>query len=97
MTQSDLGRAIGVASQQIQKYEIGANRVSASRLWQISEKLGVPISFFFEGVNGAGAAPAPCIGTGALTDPDTLEVMRLFVGLPQNKKKAFASLLREIG
>jgi transcriptional regulator with XRE-family HTH domain len=49
MSQSDLGDAVGVTFQQIQKYEKGTNRVSASRLQQFAAVLHVPISFFFEG------------------------------------------------
>jgi len=48
MTQGKLGEAIGLTFQQLQKYERGANRVSASKLWQMSEVLDVPVSFFFD-------------------------------------------------
>jgi transcriptional regulator with XRE-family HTH domain len=48
MSQEKLGDAIGVAFQQIQKYESGANRIGASRLYEISRALRVPIAFFFE-------------------------------------------------
>ena len=47
MNQETLARALGLTFQQVQKYEGGANRVSASRLSQIAETLGVPISHFF--------------------------------------------------
>jgi transcriptional regulator with XRE-family HTH domain len=47
MTQAELAEMVGVRFQQVQKYEIGTNRVSASRLWEISQALKVPISFFF--------------------------------------------------
>jgi transcriptional regulator with XRE-family HTH domain len=49
LTQQGLGERCGVTFQQIQKYESGANRLSASRLWALSEALGVPVSYFFEG------------------------------------------------
>ena len=55
LTQDQLGLAIGVRFQQIQKYECAANKMSASRLWLIAEALDVPISYFFEGL---GATPA---------------------------------------
>ena len=48
MSQEQLGKAIGLTFQQIQKYEHGTNRVSASRLYDMAEALEVPISFFFE-------------------------------------------------
>ncbi len=49
MSQSDLGKILGVSFQQIQKYEKGKNRVGAGRLQQIAEALDVPITFFYEG------------------------------------------------
>lgn len=48
MSQTDLGDAVGLTFQQIQKYERGANRISASVLFRLSEVLDVPISFFFD-------------------------------------------------
>jgi transcriptional regulator with XRE-family HTH domain len=49
MSLSRLGEATGVRAQQIQKYEHGANRVSASMLWEIARALEVPVTHFFEG------------------------------------------------
>ncbi len=45
-TQQELAQAVGIRFQQIQKYETGKNRVSASRLWDIASALDVPVSFF---------------------------------------------------
>ena len=53
ITQAALADQTGVACQQVQKYEKGANRISASRLWEISRVLDVPISSFFEGLRTA--------------------------------------------
>lgn len=50
-SQDELGKSIGVTFQQIQKYESGHNRVSASMLWRIGQKLGVPTSYFFEEID----------------------------------------------
>ena len=52
-TQQQLAEAVGIKFQQIQKYETGMNRVSASRLWDISKVLNVDVAFFFEGRNMA--------------------------------------------
>jgi transcriptional regulator with XRE-family HTH domain len=51
MSQKDLAEAAGVRFQQIQKYETGANRVSASRLYFLSKALSVPPAYFFEGLD----------------------------------------------
>jgi transcriptional regulator with XRE-family HTH domain len=60
LTQEGLGDALGLTFQQVQKYEKGKNRISASRLQHISQILQVPVPFFFEGApGGADGAPAP--------------------------------------
>jgi len=48
LSQEKLGERLGLTFQQIQKYEKGSNRVSASRLFQMAQVLGVPVSFFFD-------------------------------------------------
>ena len=48
LSQEKLGEALGLTFQQVQKYECGANRISASRLYQIGHILDVPVSYFFE-------------------------------------------------
>jgi len=49
MSQTELAEKIGLTFQQVQKYETGANRVSASKLYQISQTLRVPVTYFFTG------------------------------------------------
>lgn len=58
LTQTELGDAVGVSFQQIQKYENGSNRVSGSRLYMIAAELKRPISFFFHGLDGGEPMPA---------------------------------------
>ncbi len=53
MTQEELARALKISYQQVQKYETGANRVSAGRLYEISQKLGIEVSYFFEDASEA--------------------------------------------
>lgn len=48
MSQQELGRRLGVTFQQIQKYENGANRISAGRLYATAHHLGVNVAYFFE-------------------------------------------------
>lgn len=50
LSQEKLAKSLGVSFQQVQKYEIGINRVSAGRLWDISHSLDVDIGYFFEGI-----------------------------------------------
>ena len=51
MSQKDLAKICGVTFQQIQKYECGANRLSAARLWELAEALQTPISYFYDGLD----------------------------------------------
>ncbi|HSM95892.1 MAG TPA: helix-turn-helix transcriptional regulator [Rhizomicrobium sp.] len=48
LTQEDLARQLGISYQQVQKYETGANRISAGRLYEIAGELGVAVAYFFE-------------------------------------------------
>jgi transcriptional regulator with XRE-family HTH domain len=50
MSQPSLGEKLGISPQQVQKYEAGANRISAARLYEICEVFGVPIASMFEGI-----------------------------------------------
>src|SRR5882757_5926547 len=71
MSQSQLGEALGLTFQQVQKYEKGTNRISASRLQKIAELLQVPVPFFFEGaphVNGHDHAQAGALSPQFVAD-----------------------------
>jgi transcriptional regulator with XRE-family HTH domain len=59
LTQEKLGEAIGLTFQQVQKYERGANRIGASRLLELSDVLGVPVSFFYDETDPVHAPPVP--------------------------------------
>ncbi len=77
MRQSELGEALGLTFQQVQKYECGADRISASKLWQLTQILDVPVSYFYDDMPADRAGPAP---SGNGQDPDALnkrETMKL--------------------
>ncbi|MET4684013.1 transcriptional regulator with XRE-family HTH domain [Brevundimonas faecalis] len=50
LTQQQLAVQVGVRFQQVQKYECGANRISAARLWELAEALETPVSYFYDGL-----------------------------------------------
>jgi transcriptional regulator with XRE-family HTH domain len=84
MSQTDLGNGLDLTFQQIQKYEKGSNRVSASRLQQMSSVLQVPVAFFFDGATGAagaetGAAATPNYVRDFLTTKDGLALIKAFM------------------
>jgi len=92
-SQERLADAIGLTFQQIQKYERGTNRVSASRLYQFSKVLDVPISFFYEnyseggsvlGYNGDGDGEANGFNLDdeIMEKRETLELIRVYYSLP---------------
>ncbi|WP_298907817.1 helix-turn-helix transcriptional regulator [uncultured Aliiroseovarius sp.] len=95
MTQHQLAEKVGIKFQQIQKYETGMNRVSASRLWDMAAALNVPVSFFFEGLeshaqdmNGS-AAPSDI-----LADKEALELVRSYYAIPENQRRRLFELAR---
>lgn len=59
LTQQQLAVQVGVRFQQVQKYECGANRISAARLWELAEALATPISYFYDGLGDSVERPAP--------------------------------------
>ncbi|MWD29547.1 helix-turn-helix domain-containing protein [Aquicoccus sp. SCR17] len=94
MTQQQLAEHVGIKFQQIQKYETGANRVSASRLWDISDALDVPVSFFFEGLEGGGEAGAENVPADLLGDKEALDLVRSYYAIPENQRKRLFELAR---
>ncbi len=93
-TQQQLADRVGIKFQQIQKYETGANRVSASRLWDIAQALGVPVSFFFEGMAGVDPDRANPIGETEelLTDRDALAFLRSYYAIPEVQRRELLNL-----
>lgn len=96
MTQQQLAEQVGIKFQQIQKYETGANRVSASRLWDIAYALEVPVSFFFENLEtdqdehtGSETVPADIMG-----DKEALDLVRSYYAIPENQRRRLFELAR---
>jgi len=97
MTQQQLAEKVGIKFQQIQKYETGMNRVSASRLWDISEALGVPVAFFFEGVDvtaNTDVAVSGSVPADILADKEALELVRSYYSIPENQRRRLFELAR---
>ena len=94
-TQQQLAEKVGIKFQQIQKYETGMNRVSASRLWDIAHALDVPVSFFFEGL-GEGDVPMATsdMPSDILSDREALELLRSYYAIPENQRRRLFDLAR---
>ncbi len=88
LSQTQLGVRMGITFQQIQKYEWGTNRISASRLYQMSHILDVPVSYFFDDLDeGAGAWSPDDI----MVKRETLEFVRAYyrIGDPAVRERLF--------
>jgi len=96
MTQQQLAEHVGIKFQQIQKYETGMNRVSASRLWDIAETLSVPVSFFFDGIetDTSGATSEQQIPGDILADKEALELVRSYYAIPETQRRRLFELAR---
>ncbi|MEL6959514.1 MAG: helix-turn-helix transcriptional regulator [Pseudomonadota bacterium] len=94
-TQQQLADQVGIKFQQIQKYETGMNRVSASRLWDIAHALGVDVSFFFEGLDKSmleeDGSPMP---SDIMSDKEALDLLRSYYAIPENQRRRLFDLAR---
>ena len=96
MTQQQLAEKVGIKFQQIQKYETGANRISASRLWDIADSMDVPVSFFFEGLAKAdnSSAAETSVPTDLMGDKEALDLIRSYYSIPENQRRRLFELAR---
>ncbi len=106
MTQEKLAKAVNIRFQQIQKYESGANRVSASRLWSLSKAMDVSVSFFFEGLSGDaldyvaslnghnGFEDAP--PESVLDEKETIDLVRYYYQLNEEPRRRLLDLAKAL-
>ena len=94
--QSDLGRALGLTFQQVQKYEKGANRISSSKLWDISKFLDVDVSYFFEGLSDATRSPGSSVEHDFPSTRQTVEMARLAPTLTSRQQRLTLDLMRAL-
>lgn len=103
MTQQRLAESVGIKFQQIQKYESGANRVSASRLWALAEALDVPVAYFFEGLSrddrasefdgdGEGQTIAPEV----FSNKETIDLVRAYYNLKEEPRRRLLDLAKTL-
>jgi transcriptional regulator with XRE-family HTH domain len=106
MSQAVLAEACKITFQQIQKYENGANRISASRLWQFAAVMNVPVDYFFEGL-GKNVLPAAVakrldaeqrdgVGRDMTIDDETIKLARRIAGLQPELRKKLKGMLSAI-
>ena len=101
MTQQDLAGMVGVRFQQIQKYECGANRITSSRLYELSKALNVSVQYFFDGMIDAtqtsrAANDADSIEGDILSQKETLELVRAYYRLGEHPRKRLLELAKAL-
>ena len=100
LTQQQLALQVGISFQQIQKYECGANRISAARLWQLSEALEVPVGYFYDGLTDA-AQREHCANEGEaggemFAQKETLDLIRAYYQLGERPRRRLLDLAKSL-
>ncbi len=101
MTQQDLAVLVGVRFQQIQKYECGANRITSSRLYELSKALNVSVQYFFDGiepdgVSGIVANDADRLDGDILSQKETLQLVRAYYRLSERPRRRLLELAKAL-
>lgn len=101
MTQQELASQVGVRFQQIQKYECGANRITASRLFDLSRAMNVTVQYFFDGMPTANPMPnaandAEQMEGDILSQKETLELVRAYYRLGERPRKRLLELAKAL-
>ncbi len=104
LTQQQVANSVGIRFQQVQKYECGANRISATRLWALAGALEVPVGYFFEGLEVApsadleeGAAPAatPRVPE-VMARKETLDLIQAYYQLEESPRRRLLDLAKSL-
>ncbi len=101
LSQLSVSTAVGLTFQQVQKYERGVNRVSASKLYELAQFMRVPIEYFFEGLDPAVEIPAPESPTERRTQmflqtSEGVELAKWFVRISIRKRRGVLALVRSL-
>ena len=97
LSQEKLGKELGLTFQQVQKYERGANRIGASRLYAIAQILEAPVSYFFEGLEGLDTISPDDRIESMLSSPEAVEMNRSFARITdQATRRRLTDLIRSV-
>ncbi|MGB6230903.1 MAG: helix-turn-helix domain-containing protein [Litorimonas sp.] len=95
LTQQALAEQVGIRFQQIQKYECGANRVSAARLFELSEALSVPVQYFYEGLSDQ-EGETDNIASDVLSKKETMDLVRAYYAMGETPRKHLLDLAKSL-
>jgi transcriptional regulator with XRE-family HTH domain len=98
LTQQQLATQVGIRFQQIQKYECGANRISAARLWQLAEALESPVSYFYDGLEEAieRQEAAGANGGEMFSRKETLDLIQAYYQLDEKPRRRLLDLAKSL-
>lgn len=98
LTQQQLAIQVGIRFQQIQKYECGANRISAARLWQLAEALESPVSYFYDGLTEAleRKEQAGANGGEMFSRKETLDLIQAYYQLGERPRRRLLDLAKSL-
>ena len=97
LTQQQLAVQVGIRFQHIQKYECGANRISAARLWQLAEALETPVAYFYDGLAEAMEADAPTPKAGEVfSRKETLDLIQAYYQLDERPRRRLLDLAKSL-
>ena len=96
LTQQQLAMQVGIRFQQIQKYECGANRISAARLWELAEALETPVNYFYDGLAEA-MEREETPGTGEVfSRKETLDLIQAYYQLGERPRRRLLDLAKSL-
>lgn len=98
LTQQQLALQVGIRFQQIQKYECGANRISAARLWQLAEALETPVNYFYDGLTEAMERKEAAGGQGGemFSRKETLDLIQAYYQLGERPRRRLLDLAKSL-
>ena len=98
LTQQQLANQVGIRFQQIQKYECGANRISAARLWQLSEALESPVNYFYDGLTEAMERKEAANANGGemFSRKETLDLIQAYYQLGERPRRRLLDLAKSL-
>jgi len=107
LTQQQVAEVVGIRFQQVQKYECGANRVSAARLWQLSEALQAPVAYFYDGLEAGKPKPAandaapngcerPREDVEVLARKETMDLVKAYYQLGERPRRRLLDLAKSL-
>ena len=97
LTQQQLADQVGIRFQQIQKYECGANRISAARLWQLAEALESPVSYFYDGLDDVVETGGSSGRGGEMySRKETLDLIQAYYQLDERPRRRLLDLAKSL-